>query len=167
LDRRDGSAMEALIDTTDLDIVLGFKYKWCTSYCEHTNSYYACATIYQGIINGKPKYTSIRLSTYLINHPYIIGKTADHKNSDTLDYRRKNLRLIEDEDNSKNRKSKNSNNKSGYRNVCWCNTTQKWIVQLQINGKNKVLGRFDDVHEAGAFAELMRQKYYGEYAGRS
>ena len=39
------------------------------------------------------------------------------------------------------------------------------MVQLQINRKNKILGYFDDVHEAGRFAEEMRQKYYGEFKG--
>lgn len=45
--------------------------------------------------------------------------------------------------------------------------TRPYHVQLQINGKNKVLGKFSDVHEAGRFAEEMRQKYYGEFAGKS
>jgi hypothetical protein len=42
-------------------------------------------------------------------------------------------------------------------------------VQLQINGKNTILGKFpyEQLEEAGAFAEQMRQKYYGEYAGRN
>jgi hypothetical protein len=40
-------------------------------------------------------------------------------------------------------------------------------VQLQVNGKNTHLGRFkkDQLEEAGKFAEEMRQKYYGVFAG--
>lgn len=40
-------------------------------------------------------------------------------------------------------------------------------MQLQINKKNTVLGKFDyeDLDKAGQFAEEMRQKYYGEFAG--
>jgi hypothetical protein len=35
-----------------------------------------------------------------------------------------------------------------------------------IHGKHMFLGSFDDVHEAGDYAEIMRKKYYGEkYAG--
>jgi len=33
--------------------------------------------------------------------------------------------------------------------------------------KGKTLGKFSDVHKAGEFAEEMRQKYYGEFAGKS
>ena len=40
-------------------------------------------------------------------------------------------------------------------------------VQIMINGKNTLLGKFDDVDEAGEFAERMRQKYYKDFAGES
>ena len=39
------------------------------------------------------------------------------------------------------------------------------MVQLQVNGKNKCLGIFDNVDEAGEFAEEMRQQYYKNYKG--
>lgn len=42
-------------------------------------------------------------------------------------------------------------------------------MQLQVDGKNTCLGRFayEDLDKAGKFAEEMRQKYYGEFAGVS
>ena len=43
----------------------------------------------------------------------------------------------------------------------------KWIVQLQVDGKNTKLGTFTDVDEAGAFAEEMREKYYGKFKGNN
>ena len=97
------------------------------------------------------------------------GKIVDHKNHNTLDNTRANIKVIADKHNSTNRKTRNSNNKSGYRNVSWSKSSEKWIIQLQINGKNKILGYFpyEQLEEAGAFAEQMRQKYYGEYAGRN
>lgn len=90
---------------------------------------------------------------------------VDHKNHNTIDNRKNNLRVTRNDKNTKNRKSKNSNNTSGYRNVSWVNN--KWIVQLQIKGKNKVLGKFDDINKAGKFAEKMRKKYYGDFAGNN
>lgn len=76
---------------------------------------------------------------------------------------------MEDARNAQNRKSRNKNNKSGYRNVCWSKSEKKWLVQLQINKRNTVLGKFsyDELEQAGKFAEEMRQKYYGEFAGVS
>lgn len=68
-----------------------------------------------------------------------------------------------------NRKSRNSNNKSGYRNVSWSSHDNKWIVQLQVNKKNTVLGRFpqDKLLEAAKFAEEKRKELYGEFAGHN
>lgn len=124
---------------------------------------------YLGLKNGKPRYKVRRLHRYLIGNGEEIPKSrvVDHINHNTLDNTRKNLRVTTIKYNSRNRSGKNKNNTSGYRNVCWLKDENKWIVQLQVNGKNKVLGRFDDVDEAGKFAEEMRQKYYGEYAGKS
>ena len=51
--------------------------------------------------------------------------------------------------------------------MSWDNWYKQWKVQLQVDGKGKILGMFpeDKLEEAGRFAEKMRQKYYGEYAG--
>jgi len=38
----------------------------------------------------------------------------------------------------------------------------KYIVQLQINGKNTIFGRFKDLEEARKCAEENRKKYYPE-----
>ncbi len=92
-------------------------------------------------------------------------KIIDHKNHNGLDNRKENLRLVDRSKNAKHRDGKNKNNKSGYRNVCWIKG--KWVVQLQIDGKNTRLGSFVDVNEAGRFAEKMREKYYGEFKGAS
>lgn len=70
--------------------------------------------------------------------------------------------------NTKHRKGKNSNNVTGYRNVAYIKRDKHpYWVQIMINGKNTPLGKFDDVDEAGEFAERMRQKYYKDFAGES
>ena len=94
-----------------------------------------------------------------------IDYVVDHIDHDTLNNRKENFRVIEHINNLTNRKSRNKNNKSGYRNVCCVDG--KYRVQVSIDGKNTVVGVFDDVHEAGRIAEEARQKYYGEYAGHS
>ena len=94
---------------------------------------------------------------------------VDHQNHNTLDNRKENLRITNVPNNSKNREKRNSNNKSGYRNVCWNSSRNRWVVQLQVDGKNKILGTFkeEELEQAAIFAEKMRQKYYGEFAGLS
>jgi hypothetical protein len=91
------------------------------------------------------------------------GVLVDHKDGNGLNNQRYNLRESDRITNATNRRSKNSNNKTGYRNVCFFEN--KYIVQLQIDGKNTKLGSFDTAEEAGKFAKEMRKKYYGEFAG--
>jgi len=163
LDKANGTCLESIIDTEDLKKVLSNKGKWYAKYDSHIKGFYAVCSIY----NRTPKHgknTTMRLSKFLVNCPH--NKSIDHINHNTLDDRKSNLRVIDATLNSMNRKSKNSNNKSGYRNVCLIKN--KWVVQLQINKKNTILGRFDygELDEAGQFAETMRQKYYGDYAGK-
>lgn len=161
LHRRNAENLYTIIDLEDLERVINFPYTWFAKYDWDIENYYAKASIYN---------PNTKSSNPLFLHQFIMnanGKIVDHKNSDTLNNRKSNLRVVLDSNNSMNRKSKNKNNTSGYRNVSWSENEHKWRVQLQIDKKNTILGKFDDVHEAGKFAEEMRQKYYGEFAGKS
>lgn len=90
---------------------------------------------------------------------------VDHEDHNGLNNRSLNLRVLNPSQNTENRRGKNTNNKSGYRNVCWLKDENRYVVQLQIDGKNTRLGYFNDVDKAGEYAEEMRQLYYGEFKG--
>ncbi len=158
--------MWTIIDLEDMNRILEFPYTWFSNYFKDIDGFYAIATQYSGTENNHQKRKSVLL------HQYILGENIniiDHINHNTLDNRKENLRIITKSDNATNRKSKNKNNTSGYRNVSWNTRENKWFVQLQIDGKNTCLGKFslDKLDDAGIFAEEMRQKYYEEYAGNA
>lgn len=161
LHRRNGENLWTIIDLDDLERVRSFPYTWYAKLNKSIGKYYAYTSPYcPDTKRCKPMFL----------HQFIMkadGKTVDHKNNNGLDNRKSNLRVVPDGNNSTNRRGRNKNNSSGYRNVSWSKSYKKWIVQMQINKKNVVLGKFDDVHEAGTFAEEMRKKYYGEFAGKS
>lgn len=164
LSNRKGEKYIGLVDIEDLNMLIELNKHWCLSWNRDTKTYYVATTFYLGKGNdGKYKYQPRRLHNFLLNTSDVI----DHINNNTLDNRRCNLRLSEKSNNSKNRRTRNTNNSSGYRNVS--KVKDKWVVQLQINGKNTLLGRFplENLEEAGKFAEEMRQKYYGEYKGNN
>lgn len=151
------------VDLDDLERVLSFPYTWSVGYRKNSDSWYATASIY------KPIKTTVSLNYFIAQIDNNSNLCVDHINHNTLDNRKENLRISEVLENSRHRKGKNKNNTTGYRNVLYIksNTKHPYIVRLQINGKGVQLGKFADVHEAGAFAEEMRQKYYGEFAGDS
>lgn len=155
-----GIVRTAIIDTEDLEKVKSF-YKFFAYYAKHTDTYYVKAHTYLGMVDGKPKYKDLSLQRFVMDAQE--DEIIDHYNHDTLDNRKENLRRTKTIHNTKHRNGKNKNNKSGYRNVAWIKNG--WCVQISIEGKNTLLGKFEDVHEAGKFAKKMREKYYGEFAG--
>lgn len=154
-----------IIDIDDLEKIKQIDGKWYASYYSDLKGYYVKVQIDNGIKNGKKKYTSIFLHRYITNAPK--GYLVDHKNHNTLDNRKFNLREVKYSKNGQNRISKNINNKSGYRNVFWNTGLQKWEVSLCRNYKRVYAGYFDDVDEAGRAAEEARRQYYGDYAGEN
>lgn len=149
------------IDIDHIERLTEFNNKWYAKWAGW--AYYVCHSEYLGFFNGRSTYKIHYLHRWLTSAKK--KEYVDHINFDTLDNRSINLRLSSNSDNSKNRNGANSNNKSGYRNVCWDKWKCQWKMQLQINGKNTILGYFDDVHEAGKFAEEMREKHYKEFKG--
>jgi hypothetical protein len=153
--------LNTTIDIEDLQKLIDLNIRWYGSYKKKAHGgYYAQGNMK---INGRKRV--VYLATFLLD---LIDKNTyhiDHKNSDTLDNRKSNLRKATIGENIRNRKGKNSNNTSGYRNVCFYKG--RYIVQIQVSGKNTRLGTFDNPEDAGNFAEEMRKKYYGDYAGKA
>jgi hypothetical protein len=154
---------EVLIDTIDLQKLIDMNVSWSVNWCESTQSYYCRTTLYLGMENGKVKQTFLKLHTFISSAKE--GEFVDHRNHDTLDNRRDNLRITTNKHNVRHRKGLNKNNTSGYRNVSY-DSRGNPIVQLQDeSGKNHIWRDFKDVHEAGEFAAKMRQEWYGDYSG--
>ena len=165
LNRRKGDDMETIIDLEDLYKLLNFKYSWFAAYLPSPKDFYAHSTIYSGLVNDKPTYGVIGLQCFVLGLEGNDNCHVDHINHDSLDNRKENLRITTWENNLRHRGSINSNNTSGYRNISLINN--KYVVQLQVEGKNKVLGRFENIEDAVVCAEEMRNKYYGKFAGVS
>lgn len=163
LDRRNKEPLITTVDLSMMDRLLHEDVKWCAKWDEDIQSYYAQSSKYYRTPEGIRKSRTLYLHKFVLD--YNGGNKVDHINHDTLDNRIDNLRISLAGQNSKNRHGANSNNKSGYRNVCWNKQKGMWMVQLQIEGKNTRLGHFNDVHEAGKFAKEMRERYYGDYKG--
>jgi hypothetical protein len=153
----------AIMDAEDLDKIIPFTGKLFGKFDTHTKDYYVYMHVPQGKINGVIKYKNIRLHRIVLDF-WDTSKDIDHRNNNGLDNRKENLRIVTSKNNNRNREKRNSNNKTGYRNVC--ESGGYLHVQWQVDGKSKSkLFHLDQLEEAGKFAEEMRKKYYGEFAG--
>ena len=90
-----------------------------------------------------------------------VGVPVDHIDSDGLNNRRSNLRLASYSQNAAHRR-RAINNTSGYRGVTrqW----NRWVATLCVNGKQAVIGRFDDPIEAAMAYDRAALAAFGEFA---
>ena len=142
--------------------LIDFEVNWFPAWNDDMDDYYIAYSYRYGEVGHK------RGKTILL-HRFLTGaklrEYVDHKNHNIRDNRKDNLQVISNRENLTNRKGKNKNNKSGYRNVFWNSNANKWEVSLVRNYKRIYCAQFDDVDAAGADAERARRQYYGKYAG--
>ena len=99
---------------------------------------------------------------FMMHHGWV-PKVIDHVDGNRANNQIHNLRPATWSQNLQNMKLR-PNNKSGCKNVSWCASKKKWVVQLSINGRNTNLGRFDDLELADLVATEARNKYHGAFA---
>ena len=114
----------------------------------------------QTSINAK-KYKNHRI-IFLMFYGYL-PEFIDHIDGNRSNNHIDNLREATVAQNQHNRLIQ-KNNTSGVKGVYWYKATQKWRVQLQVNGKVKSFGLYHDIEVAKFIAETMRYKYHGAFA---
>jgi hypothetical protein len=93
------------------------------------------------------------------------GELIDHRNGNSLDYRRANLRPATRSQNSYNRQKTKSNlSTSKYRGVTYFPRTGRWLSRIKYRGKSIYLGYFEtEIDAAKAYDELAK-KYHKDFA---
>lgn len=93
----------------------------------------------------------------------IVGKNYDHKDRNTFNNRKNNLRFATNTENSQNR-SKYKNNTSGFTGVSWDKTNNKWRAQIQHYKRKIAIGLFDNKEDAIRARLLAEKEYFGEFS---
>lgn len=86
----------------------------------------------------------------------------DHKNQNSLDNRKSNLRIASVSENGMNVKIR-KNNTSGIIGVHQAKD-RKWVASIRINKKRTCLGRFEKKEDAVIERLKAEKEYYGEFA---
>ena len=141
----------AIVNESDYEWLM--QWKWMAVWFKHANAYYAVREE-----NNK----AIEMHRLLLGAG-AEGKNGDHRNGNSLDNRRNNLRPADDFESMRNR-GRFKNNTSGYKGVCWHKGTGKWVVRITYNLKRISLGYFDAPEEAyKAYCEAA-VRLHGEFA---
>ena len=114
--------------------------------------------------SGGNFYATTSTSKRIPMHRMILGLTnpkikGDHKDRDTLNNQRSNLRKAT---NSQNQMNKKPCGKSKYLGVSWHKT--KWKASISIAGKTMHIGLFDSEIDAALAYDNVARKAHGEFA---
>lgn len=147
LRQRDGGVYYTKIDAADLQMLREFGATWCVAI--KTCGPYAVAKNPDGSGN-------VYLHRLLMDAP--LGMEVDHRWHDTLDNRRKKLRVVTHQKNQFNRKGASRHGASGIRGVRWHKLAKKWMAQVTFNKKLHYLGLFVDRDKAEATVIAFRER---------
>lgn len=103
--------------------------------------------------------TSLSLNRAILNTPF--GMEADHKNGNSLDNRRFNLRNATKSQNMQNKKMLPANT-SGYKGVS--QRGNRWMAKITANKKQMCLGFYATKEEAYAAYCKAAKEHHGEFA---
>jgi len=147
LDVHMGKGTCAVIDARYLPVIVGLRW----SATRHVNGWYAHASL-----GHRKIYMHKLIAAELVQE-------VDHRDRDTLNNRRGNLRRGSHSQNCFNRRAQ-SNNHSGFKGVSFDRSRNKWAAEIQTNGHRVRLGRFPTREAAAAAYAEAAKKYHGEFA---
>ena len=93
------------------------------------------------------------------------GKIVDHKDGDTLNNTRSNLRVCGKSENNMNKRLLRTNT-SGVRGVHWHKRFGKWQARIGLNNKKIHLGYFDNIRDAEDAYQKAEEAFFGEFSYR-
>jgi hypothetical protein len=139
--RRTGERIACLIDAEDLPKVETIPNTWCASWNPNARGFY----VHRNVTVGR-KHTTFTIHRFITDAPK--GLQVDHRNHDTLDNRRSNLRVTTHSGNQMNRRGANRDNKMGHRGIR--RRGSKFELRVRIDGKVEYIGLFATLDEAVA-----------------
>lgn len=126
-------------------------------------TWYLCPAGYaRASINKKRVY----LHRHLLNRKLKKGLVTDHKNRNTLDNRKSNLRVCSFKQNIANCK-KIIGKSSKYKGVRYDKSgkrRKRWMASCETNGKSFTLGRFKTEEEAALCYNIKAKEIWGKFA---
>jgi len=89
---------------------------------------------------------------------------VDHRNHDTLDNRRENLRAVANALNLANSAANRTAVYSLFKGVTYDRSRNKWVAQIGLDGRHRFLGRFDSELDAAMAYNTAALEAWGEHA---
>lgn len=126
------------------------------------NDGYIVSSKYLGIsLENKGMQDILKLHRFVLNAPK--GTIVDHLNGIKEDCQKTNLRFVDKQQNTWNRRPTRLN-RTGYKGVTRAPYGNKWRVHIMVNGKNHYLGSFTSSLLAAQAYNEKAKEFFGVYA---
>lgn len=150
-----------IVDDDDFERLNNLKWSVWT----HKNNYNKYAI--RNIKNDKGNSSQLKIEHYILSKP-VKGFVVDHKNGNSLDNRKENLRIVTLYQNRLNAIKRTNKKSSIYKGVYLIKDNKKrnkkWVSNISINKKRKSLGVYYTEKEAALAYNIAAKKYFGEFA---
>lgn len=141
----------AIVDTKDFEWLS--QWNWCAKWYPKEKTFYAVRKDYKGKIR--------KMHRILLGEPQ--GKEVDHRDHNTLNNQRGNLRPCTHGQNVCNSKNRRDNT-SGFRGVWFDKRRNNWTAETRYRGKHIFVGSFLSPAEAAKARDELAKKLHGEFA---
>jgi hypothetical protein len=152
----------AVVDVVDYEWLA--QWRWFAVWSRKTKSFYASRHLSVSEDRSRAVIQMHREIVKAVRGPEsILGIDVDHRNHNTLDNKRENLRPATRSQNQHNSRTRKDNT-SGFKGVSQYGVNGKWRSYLSVGGRTIGLGVFDT---AGGAAEARRTaeiEHHGEFA---
>lgn len=157
----DGATI-AWVDVADHAFALGFNWYACRSNRTNDAIYAKTKT------SAKDGRTAVTMSLHRLiadrmGIPGGDGAEVDHRDGDSLNDSRSNLRPANHSQNMANR-SLQSNNTTGVRGVYWAKHRNKWYAEIRVRKVRRHLGAFDSIEAAALAYDQAASEAFGDFA---
>lgn len=91
------------------------------------------------------------------------GMFVDHRDGDTLNNQRSNLRCCQHRQNIRNSKI-SKRNKTGFKGVSFNTQKNRFVAHIKVNYRSKYLGYFNNARDAAAAYNRAAMKWFGAFS---
>lgn len=145
----------AIVDSSDYEQLNQFN--WCAMWVPKAHGFYVVRS--KNIGGGR--FRLIQMARDILDcNP---KEEADHRDRNTLNNRRENIRKATRLQNGSNR-GLQSNNTSGFIGVHWIKKSKNWVARIKHKQKLIHIGCFDSPEEAARAHDKYAKQLHGEFA---
>lgn len=140
----------AIVDDDDYEYLIQWSWYFNQGYAVRNSS----------TVNGKRH--TVCMHREILRNKTILNMEIDHIDGNGINNQKSKLRICEHKENSRNRKTQKTYNTPGYKGVSFHNN--KWRARIGVNGKEILLGQFNNIEDAVSAYDLAAKQYFGEFA---